>query len=247
MSRSRSSRFALQLAVTAAGAILDYFVGRLTNTPSLGIAAWAALTLLAAATLDFVKDLWLEHHGRVSESGQVALSSGWVRVAGIVRGRMIRFRWTSVIGAIAIGVLAGIACYAFALATLVIRFLAVTGGPPLGLKSPYDQSAIIFISNFQASSATAWLMIASFAMALALRSPVVLPLGIMAVSVTNAAIVAIPSLTQVAAGMQSQVAVSLSTPEGRLLQLPDTWVFFGCAIPVIIGIIACCIINVSLS
>jgi hypothetical protein len=136
-----------------------------------------------------------------------------------------------VIGAIVIGILAGIACYAFALATLIIRFLVVAGGPAAGLKSPYDRSAITFVSNFQASSATAWLMVATFGMALILRPPVVLPLGVMAGSVTNAAIVAIPSLTRAATGLQSQVAISLSVPEGRLLQLPDTWVLFGCVIP----------------
>lgn len=244
---SRSSRFALQLAVTVAGAILNYFVGRLTNTPSLGIAAWATLTIVAAATLDFCKDLWLERHGRQRQPGQVALGTGWVRAAGIVRGRIDRFRWTSVIGAIVIGILAGVACYAFSLATLTIRFLAVAGGPPLGMKSPYDHSAIMFISNFQTSSATAWLMVASFAMALTLRPPVVLPLGVMAVSVTNAAIVAIPSLTPVATDLQSQVAVSLSTLEGPLVQLPYTCVLFGCAIPLVIGVIACCFINLSLN
>lgn len=237
---SSSTRFAIQLAVTAAGAILDYLVGRLTNKLTLGIICWALLTLAAAATLDFVKDVWHDHKAGGSSNGNWnAGGNGIITVAGIIRGRIDHFRWATVVNAIIAGALAGVASYAFTAAVITFRLLATQNGPVLGSHSPYDQSAIAFISNFQASSTTAWFIVACFAIALILRPPVVLPLGIAAVSVANAVLIATPQLSPRAPTLATQLAYSLSTPDGWLLRLPAKSVLLGCVVSFAIGVLAC--------
>ena len=224
--------------MTTAGATLDYLVGRLTNKLSAGILAWALLTLFAAASLDFAKDVWAEHHGH-GNAVWTTTGGGLISAAGIIRGRLDHFRWATVINAFAAAALAGIACYAFSVAVITFRFLTVPGGPLLGGRSPYDQSAIAFISAFQASSTIAWFVVACFAIALILRPPVVLPLGVIAVSVANAIVLALPHLSRSDVPFRDQVASTLAAPDSWLLSLPSKSVLLGCAISFFIGIVAC--------
>jgi len=244
---SRSFKFAIQLAVTTAGALLDYFVGRLTNKMSLGILAWAVLTLIAAAALDFARDVWREHRTAGYGYGRSTPGGGLAKAAGVVRGRIRTFRWTTVVNAMLVAGLAAVASYAFTLAVLTVRFLAVTGSSELGQQSPYNDSAIAFIGNFQASSTAAWLVVACFVLALLLRPPVVLPLGVVAVSLINAAIVAMPSLTRNVILLRSQLATSLSIPDTWLMGLPADLVLFGCLAPFGLGVLTCGLINRTLS
>lgn len=244
---SRSSRFAIQLAVTGAGAVLDYLVGRLTDKLSLGILCWALVTLFAAATIDFVKDLLRDHNvGSGSRSWGLG-SNPILMAAGVIRGRIDCFRWTTVINAMAAAALAGIASYAFAAAIITFRFLTVDNGPVLGAYSSYDQSAVAFISSFQASAATAWFIVACFSMALILRPPVVLPLGIAAVSITNASLLTVPPLSPTASAFHNQLAFSLSVPDAWLFHLPAKLVLYGCLIPFAIGVLACGAVSTRMS
>jgi hypothetical protein len=236
---SRSTRFAIQLAVTTVGAVLDYLVGRLTNRPSLGILCWALLILVAAAVLDFFKDAVQEHRIRSSGPGWNTASNRVFTAAGIIRGRIDQFRWPTVVNAITVAVLAGIAGYVIALAVIIFRFLKVAGGPVLGAHSPYDQSAISLISSFQTSSTMAWFIVVCFAIALFLRPPVVLPLGVMAISVANSIVLAVPPLSPAAADPNSQLADSLSMPDAWLLDLPAKSVILGCVAAFVVGIMAC--------
>ena len=244
---SRSVKFAIQLAVTAAGAVLDYFVGRLTDKMSLGILAWTGLVLVAAAAIDFARDAWREHRPARDGYGWPTPGGGLAKAAGVIRGGVRTFRWIAIVNAMLVAGLAAVASYAFTLAALTFRFLAMTGGSELGQQSPYNQPAVAFICNFQASSTAAWLVVACFVLTLLLRPPVVLPLGVVAVSVTNAAIVALPPLTGDTIFPRSQLAISLSIPDTWLMRLPTELVLFGCLAPFALGVIVCGLINRSLS
>jgi len=243
---SRSTRFALQLVTTAAGALLDYLVGRLTNKPTLGILSWVGVTLVAAAALDFLRDLLQEH--RANRSGSLnSAGNGMTAVTGIIRGRLDSFRWPTVSNAVMAASFAGIAGYVLTLTVITLRFTAVQGGPKLGADSAYDQSAVAFISSYQSSSSMAWFIVACFAIALILRPPLVLPLGVGAVSVANAFVLALPPLSSTASQPQSQLVESLSTPDNWLLDLPVNSVLWGCAASFAIGVLACGVISQRLN
>jgi hypothetical protein len=237
---TRSNRFAIQLAVTTAGAILDYLVGRLTNKLTLGILCWVLLTIVAAASLDFIKDAWHGHRNRYDNAaGGYSPGSGLTTVAGIIRGRADKFRWATVVNSFVVAALAGIASYAFAAAVITLRLIAVQNGPELGKNSPYDQAAISFISSFQTSPTTAWFIVACFALALILRPPVVLPLGVVAVSLANTILLALPGLSPTAPALASQLSYSLSAPDGWLFDLPVRYLVLGCVGAFAVGLIAC--------
>ncbi len=172
---------------------------------------------------------------------------GLAKAAGVIRGRIRIFQWITMVNAMLVAGLAAVASYAFTLAALTFRFPAMTGSSELGRQSSYDQSAIVFIGNFQTSSTAAWLIVACFVLALLVRPPVVLPLGVIAASLTNAAIVAMPPLTHNVIGLRSQLATSLSIPDTWLMRLPAALVLFGCLAPFALGVIICGLINRSLS
>jgi hypothetical protein len=235
---SRSAGFALQLAVTSASALLDYLVGRLTGAPSLGIACWAALILLAAAVLEFFKDLARDRNSTGSSY------PGRTTVIDFIRP-VSRYRWSTVVRALWAAGFAAAASYTFTLAVITFRFLTVYNGLPLGNHSPFNQAVITFVSNFQASAATAALIIGSFVLGLLLRSEILLPCGIALVSIANAMLIGLPhrALTAIPAGFRSQIAYSLSIPDGWLFRLPVAGILWGCAVPFVVGVIACGIVS----
>jgi hypothetical protein len=241
---TRSTRFAIQLGVTTAGAVLDYFVGRLTNKLTLGILCWVLLTIVAAASLDFAKDIFHGHRDRNDgATGRYSSGDGLTTVAGVIRGRYDRFRWATVVNSLVVAAFAGIASYAFAAAVITLRVIAVHNGPELGKSSLYDQSAISFISSFQTSSTAAWFIVACFGLALLLRPPVVLPLGVAAISVANTILLPLPALSPAAPALDSQLSYSLSTPDTWLFALPVKFVVLGCLAAFAVGLAACGAIN----
>lgn len=235
---SRSAGFALQLGATTASAFLDYLVGRLTGAPSLGIAAWAVVILLTAAALEYYKDQ--------ARPGNNAGSSytGRSVVLDFLRP-LSSYRWSTVVRALVAAAFAGLAAYAFTLAVITFRFLAVHNGPALGKHSPFNLTVVTFVGNFQASAATAALIVGSFALAMLLRSEILLPCGVALVAVANAILLGIPQriLTAATSGFRSQIAYSLSTPDGWLFRLPVGDVLWGCAIPFGVGVVACWVVS----
>lgn len=236
---TRSAGFALQLAATSASAFLDYLVGRLTGTPSLGILSWAAVILVTAAALEFYKD-----QARDRNTGTGSYYQGGRAVLDLLRPAS-RYRWSTVVSAVIAAGFAGVAAYAFTLAVITFRFLAVHDGPSLGKHSIFDQPVVTFVGNFQASGTTAALIVGSFILAMLLRSEILLPCGIALVSIVNAIAIGLPQqiLIAASAGFNSQIAHSLSLPDGWLFRLPVTDVLWGCAIPFGAGVAACWVVS----
>jgi hypothetical protein len=232
----RSVGFALQLAATTAGALLDYLVGRLTGALSLGIACWALLVLVIAAVLEFWKDVARDRHRSGSwYTGQITVTDFIRPISG--------YRWGTIVRAICAATFAGAAAYAFILAVITFRFVTVYNGFSLGKYSPFNQSVIFFVSNFQASAATAALIVGSFFLAMLLRSEILLPCGIGLVAMANAILIGLPRETTLSPGFRSQIAYSFSTPDGWLFRLPVAAVPWACAIPFAAGIAACWIVS----
>jgi hypothetical protein len=234
---SRSAGFGLQLAATSAGALLDYLIGRLTGKPSLGIVCWAVLMVLAAAVLEFFKDLARDRNSTDASS--------YARRSSVIDFIRRRYQWTTVVRALVAAGLAGAAAYVFTLVVITFRLLTVHNGLPLGKGSSFNQIVITFVSNFQASAATAALIAGSFVLGMLLRSEILLPCGIALVSIANAVLIGLPgqALIATSAGFRSQLAYSLSAPDGWLFRLPVADILWGCAIPFGVGIIACGIVS----
>jgi hypothetical protein len=227
---SGSMRFAKHLLVAALGAALDYLIGRLTSTLSLGIICWAVVVLVASAALDYL--------GEAPNTTQTTSPMGipW----RVIRDRLARFRRPTVFKAMLIGVLAAVASCAFTLALVTFRFCAVHGNSLLGKDSPFNHQVIVFISHFQASSTTVWLF--GVCAALAMFVPwklVVLPVGVATVTIANAMFVGIPPLSRTPENWYSQVAYSLGALDGWLFRLPSVTLPLACVIPALLGVIAC--------
>jgi hypothetical protein len=227
-----SMRFAKRLLVAALGAALDYLIGRLTNTLSLGIICWAVIILVASAALDYVNDT-AQYPPQTFPQG-----SPW----GAIRTHMPQFRRPTVFTSVFIGALAAVASWAFTLAVVTFRFCSAHGNSMLGKDSPFNRQVILFVSHFQASPTTIWLF--GVCAGLALFIPwrlVVLPLGLALVDIANAALVGIPSLSRASGkgNWYSQVTYSLGALDGWLFRLPPVAVPFACVIPVLIGAGAC--------
>jgi hypothetical protein len=238
---SLEASFALQLAATTVGALLDYLVGRLTGAPALGIACWAGLTLLIATILEFSKDLLRDRNRNgAGQSSSYTRSSSLLNFVRPVSG----YKWATVTRALWAAAFAGVAIYALGLAVITFRFLTMYHGLRLGQNSPLDSTVVTFVSNFQASAATGALVGGAFLLALLLKSEVLLPCGVALVSIANALLAGLPRMTP-AAGFRSQVAYSLSAPDGWLFKLPEADVLWGCGAWVIVGVIACGIISGS--
>jgi len=233
---SRSVGFALQLGATVVGAILDYLVGKLTGAFSLGIACWAVLVLVAAAILEFSKD-FARDWGSPSSS-----TSGRVASSDFIRS-IKSYRWTTIINALLAAAFAGMAVYAFTLAVITFRFVTIYHGTSLGAHSPYNHAVVTFVSNFQVSASTAALIVGSFVLAILLRSEILLPCGIVLVAIANAILIGLPRHSTTAAGFHSQIAYSLSAPDGWLFRLPVVAVPWACLAPFAIGVIFCTFVS----
>lgn len=240
---SRTAGFFWQLAVTAVGALLDYLVGRLVGAPTFGIICWAAFTLFTAAALEFYKDLRRERKGDGNHT------STYLRTPSVLN--LIRppsdYRWATVTRALKAALFAGMAYYAFALAIITFRFLIAHDGLWLGKHSPYDQTALTFIDNFQTSAQTAALIGAALVLAVIVRSDALLPCGVVLISVMNAWLVRLPGTrpTTPAPTFHSQAAYSLSAADKWLFQLPMADVLWGCLIPLFAGVIFCGVVSRS--
>jgi hypothetical protein len=219
-----------------AAALLDYLIGRLTGAVSLGIACWAALMVLVAAILEFYKDLARDRN----RTGSSYMGS--FTVIDLIRP-IGRYRWATIVRALCAAGFAGMAAYAFTLAVITFRFVAVYNGSPLGKYSPFNHAVITFVSNFQASAATAALVGVSFALAILLRSEVLLPCGVALVAIANAILIGLPQQTAASTAFRSQMAYSLSAPDGWLFRLPVVTVPWACAIPFGVGVVACWIVS----
>lgn len=225
-----SMRFAKHLLVAALGAALDYLIGRLTDTLSWGIICWAVIVLVASAALDYLNDT------PETTEFRSAMGAPW----GEIRDRVVQSRRPTVWKALFVGVLAATASCALTLAVVTFRFCATHGNSLLGKGSPFDHQVIVFVSHFQASSTTVWLFgaCASLAVFIPWRL-VVLPAGVAAVAVANAMLVGIPPFSQTSGNWYSQVAYSLGALDGWLFRLPPVAMPFACAIPALLGVIAC--------
>lgn len=233
---SRSVRFALQLGATTAGAVLDYLVGKLTGKLSLGIVSWAVLVVIAAAVLELGKELARDENKASSQYSARAAVRAFLRSAN-------SYRWTTIVRALWAAGFAGIAAFAFILAVITFRFVAVYNGLPIGEHSPFNQAVITFVSNFQASSATAVLIGGSFALGMLLQSEILLPFGIGLVSIANAILIGLPQHDAISTAFRSQIAYSLSFPDELLFRLPVATVPVACAIPFVVGVAACTIVS----
>lgn len=125
------------------------------------------------------------------------------------------------------------------MAVITIRFAAAYNGIRLGKDSPFNQTVVVFVSNFQASAAIATLTAGAFALGVLLRSEILLPFGVGLVSIANALLVGLPQHTTAPAGFRSQIAYSLSRPDGLLFRLPAASLPPACLIPFAAGVLAC--------
>ncbi len=233
---SRSVGFAVQLAATFVGAVLDFLVGKLTGAFSLGIACWAGLVLLTAAILEFTKDLARDWGTSGSPRSDRLAGADFIRSLG-------NYRWATVVNALVVAGFAACAVYAFTLAVITFRFVAVYNGAELGAHSPFDHTVVTFVSNFQVSESTAALIIGSFVLAILLRSEILLPCGIGLVTIANAILIGLPDHSITSVSFHSQIAYSLSAPDGWLFRLPVLAVPWACLIPFALGVICCTIVS----
>jgi hypothetical protein len=227
---SRSMRFAKHLLIAALGATLDYLIGRLTNTLSWGFICWAVIVLFASAALDCL-----------NEAPATTLACAQTGIPwGVIRARIARFRRPTAFKATFIGVLAAMVSCAFTLAVVTFRFCAAHGNSLLGADSPFNRQVIVFVSHFQASPTILWLFgsCAALAMFIPWRL-VILPTGVAAIAIANAAFAGIPPLSRTSGTWYSQVTYSLGALDGWLFRLPPVVMPFACVIPALLGIGAC--------
>jgi hypothetical protein len=102
------------------------------------------------------------------------------------------------------------------------------------------------IVGFQTSSTALWFVIATFFLALFLRPSALLPLGVIGVSITSAASVALSPLTRTADGPFSQLTQSLSGPDAWFLKVPADDLILACFGGFVLGVLICGFINVIL-
>jgi hypothetical protein len=247
---TRSAVLFLSIAFAIAGTFLDYVVGRLANNPSLGVACWAAGLVIVAGVLDFVREWHKEReHEGTPYTSRYAGAIDLTIINNLVRGADM-FRWETIFAAMVAGVLAWIGAYVFTLATITIRFTDVHHGPKLGKLSPFDHDATAVIVSFQTSSAAWWFAIACFLLALVLRVPALLTLGVVGVPIANAASAALKPLTRGAvdpSGQFTQFTQSFSAPDAWFFRLPTSDIILACIAAFIAGLMVCWFINLILA
>src|ERR1700739_2444954 len=192
---TRPAVLLISFLVVVAATLTDYLVGRLANSPSLGIACWAGLVLVVSVILHPIREGHRDH----DDSARYTSSLDLTIFNNVVRGADI-FRWKTIFISMVAAVLAGTCAYIFILVTFTVRYAAVDHGPRLGKGSPFNHSAMMHIVGFQTSSTALWFVVASFFLALFLRPPALLPLGVIGVSIAIAGGGALSPLTTAAGG-----------------------------------------------
>ena len=134
---------------------------------------------------------------------------------------------------------AGLACCVLTLAVITWRFVVMDDGVQLGKGSPFDNPIVVFVSNFQTSGAIASLVVGTFILAVVLKSEFVLPVGVLVASVVTAWQVPISANGINARGYRSDLAHSLSVPNGLLFRMPTLSMPIGCLIALGVGLAAC--------
>jgi hypothetical protein len=233
-SLSAEWRFLLQLGATVAGTVLDIIVGKVTNRPTLIMAVWAIVAIIAAAAFEFFKD-------RANDEYTIH-GVNRLRVAPSFFRPPTAYHFGVFVKAVLAALFAGFACCVLSLAVIVCRFLIMHGGARLGKGSPFDVPIVTFVSNFQTSGAIAALIIGTFVLAVMLKSEFVLPVGIFVASVVNAWQVPIFGRGAPVDGYHSDLAQSLSVPNGLLFQMPSLSVPVGCLVVFGVGLVACAIV-----
>jgi hypothetical protein len=241
---TRSTVLLISFLVAVAATLADYLVGRLANSPSLGIACWAGLVLAVSAVLDAFRE-WHRDHGH-GNGARYTSALDLTIFNNVVRGVEI-FRWGTILTSMVAAVLAGICAYIFILVTFTVRYAAVDHGPKLGKSSPFNHSALMHIVGYQTSSTALWFVVASFFLALFLRPPALLPLGVIGVSIASAASVALSPLTRSAGGPFSQLTQSLSAPDAWFFSVPAGDLIWACFAAFVLGVLICGFINVILA
>jgi hypothetical protein len=198
------------------------------------MSAWAVLALVVAALFEFFKDTSNDRYTIRGIRGSVRMVPGFRPVA--------EYRFGIIVKAALAALFAGLACGVLTLAVITWRFVVMHDGVRLGKGSPFDTSIVVFVSNFQTSGAIASLVIGTFILAVLLKSEFVLPVGVLVASVVNAWLVPISASGIIAGGYRSDLAHSLSVPNGLLFRLPDLSMPLGCLIALGVGLAACGIV-----
>lgn len=233
---SAQGRFLLQLAATTAGTVLDIIVGKITAKPTLVMAVWVVVALVVAALFEFFKDSANDKYTIKGIATPVRLVPSFFRpVAG--------YRFAVIVKAMFAALFAGFACCVLTLAVITWRFVVMYGGVQVGKGSPLDTSIVVFVSNFQTSSAIATLIIGTFILTVVLKSEFVLPVGVLVVSVVNALQAPIFANGAGAPGYRSDLAQSLSVPNGLLFRMPQLSMPIGCLIALSVGLAACALVG----
>ena len=229
---SAHARFLWQLAATTTGTVLDIVIGKFTDKPTWPLAVWAIVALVVAALFEFFKDTANDEYTRDRSRGYVRMVPGFFR-------RIDGYNFWIIIKAALAAVFAGLAGCVIALTVITWRFVVMDHGVQLGKNSPYDTPIVVLVSNFQTSSAIASLIIGTFILALVLKSEFVLPVGVLVASVVDAWQVPISANDIDAGGYRSDLAHSLSVPNGLLFRLPELSMPLGCLIALGLGLAAC--------
>lgn len=196
------------------------------------MAAWAVVALVVAALFEFFKDTANDKYTIEGVRIPVRMVPGFFRpVTG--------YRFGIIVKAVCAALFAALACGALTLAVITWRFEIMHGGVHLGKGSAQDNSIVVFVSNFQTSDAIATLVIGTFVLAVLLKLEFVLPVGVLAVSVVNAWQVPITENGTGVSTYRSDLAHSLSVPNGLLFRLPELSMPVGCLIALAIGLAAC--------
>jgi hypothetical protein len=233
---NRSTAFLLSLAIATVGATLDYLVQALSSSFSLGVLGGVGGAVVVAAILDVFKGGQSE---RTPGGGVRYPVFNLMRFNGFHRG-VDAFRLGTVIVAIIVGVLAWAAAYLVILGIVTIRYTARMDGLGLGKYSHYDQSAVKFISDFQASTAMFWFAVACAFLAMLTRPPSLVPLTVLAVSLANAVTVRLRPLTRGPVGPRTQLMQFLSEPDARFFRIPDTVLLWGCFGALLASLLVAC-------
>lgn len=229
---SAHARFLWQLAATTAGTVLDIVVGKLTNKPAWPLAVWAIVAIVVAALFEFFKDNAADEYTRDRQRVYVRMVPGFFR-------RVNDYSFWTIIKAAVAAIFAGIAGCIIALTVITWRFVDMDHGVQLGKNSPFDAPIVVLVSNFQTSSAIGSLIIGTFILAVVLKSEFVLPVGVLVASVVDAWQIPVSARRVGAGGYRSDLAHSLSVPNGLLFRLPSLSMPLGCLIALGLGLAAC--------
>lgn len=229
---SAHARFLWQLAATTTGTVLDIVIGKLTDKPTWPLAVWAVVALVAAALFEFFKDTANDEYTRDKRRVYVRMVPGFFR-------RIDDYNFWIIIKAALAAVFAGLAGCVITLGVITWRFVVMDHGVQLGKNSPADAPIVVLVSNFQTSSAIASLIVGTFILAVVLKSEFVLPAGVLVASVVDAWQVSVSANGIDVGGYRSDLAHSLSIPNGLLFRLPALSMPLGCLIALGLGLAAC--------